>query len=131
MSMDLWYMYLSVRCVYVCLAGVCIFGYVVCVFANRLYNCITVCSTCIFICFYIKAVCVHIRMCMYIYQIPVCMYACGWCVCMYVCMSACICICMCVCVCLFIHENPIFTLFEGELMKYNKMNIVNKSFINK
>ena len=26
----------------------------------------------------------------------------------------------------FIHENLIFTLFEGELMKYNKINIVNK-----
>ena len=35
----------------------------------------------------------------------------------------------CVCVyAYFIYENPIFTLFEGELTKYNKINIVNTFF---
>ena len=36
---------------------------------------------------------------------------------------------MSVCVYMFIHENPIFTLFEGELTKYNKINRVNNTFL--
>ena len=28
------------------------------------------------------------------------------------------CVCVCVCVYMFIHENPIFTLFEGECKYY-------------
>ena len=34
-----------------------------------------------------------------------------------------------VCVYMFIHENTMFTLFVGELTKYNKINIVNKTFL--
>ena len=49
------------------------------------------------------------------------------CVCVCVCVCV-VCVCVCVCVCMFIHENPIFTLFECELTKYNKINIVNKTF---
>ena len=53
----------------------------------------------------------------------------GWFrVCVCVCVSVCVRARVCVCVYMFLHENPIFTLFEGELMKYNKINIVNNTF---
>ena len=52
-------------------------------------------------------------------------YMCVWvcvCVCVGVCVWVCVCVCVgvcvCVCVCMFIHENPIFTLFEGECKYY-------------
>ena len=72
--------------------------------------------------------CEIIFVCIYVYVVYICIY-----IYIYICLFVCVCICvwvyMCVCVCVYVYSpKSNFSLFEGELTKYNKINIVNKSF---